>query len=61
MINGNVITFDPATFYCMRQCKESIKHCLLQNNPVYDVEIAGETALFRDFMKEVLTPRQEAA
>ncbi len=57
--NGNVIYFDPATWYCMRQCKESIKYLKKLGDPKYDVEINGETDLLRTFMSETL--QQEAA
>lgn len=55
-MNTNVIgPVDAATWYCMRQCKESIKHLntLVGANPIYQTEINGEKALYRTFMDEV--------
>jgi hypothetical protein len=50
----NVIgPIDHATWYCMRQCKESIRWCKSQNNAKYQVEIEGEKALLSTFMDEV--------
>lgn len=51
---NNVINIDLPTFYCMRQCKESIKWCQKQNNPIYQTEINGEKAMLQHFMDEVL-------
>lgn len=53
-VENNVITFDPSTWYCMRQCKESIRWCQKQNDPIYFPEINGEKAMLRTFMDEVL-------
>jgi hypothetical protein len=53
-VTDNVIHFDPPTWFCMRQCKESIKWCQKQNNPIYQTEIEGEKALLRGFMDEIL-------
>jgi hypothetical protein len=50
---GNVISVDFPTWYCMRQCKESIKWCQRQNNPIYQVEIDGEKAILQTFMDEI--------
>jgi len=37
----------------MRQCKESIKFCESKRDPHYDIEIAGEKALYDTFMKQI--------
>lgn len=51
----NVIgPIDQSTWFCMRQCRESINWCKKQNNPIYDLEIKGETELLQHFMDEVL-------
>ncbi len=46
---------DHATWYCMRQCKESINHLKKEvlKNPIYQTEINGEKALLKHFMDEV--------
>jgi hypothetical protein len=50
----NVIgPIDHPTWYCMRQCKESIKWCQKQNDPKYQFEINAEKALLDTFMNEV--------
>lgn len=54
MISDNVIHIDLPTWYCMRQCRESIKWCRQQKNPKYDIEIKGEEEIFRVYMDEVL-------
>jgi hypothetical protein len=54
MNENNVIHIDPATFYCMRQCRESINNLTRLRNPVYDLEIKGEQELYRHFMKQTL-------
>lgn len=54
VVQNNVISFDPATWYCMRQCRESIKWCQAQKDPKYDIEIRGEEEIFRVYMNEVL-------
>lgn len=54
MILNNVIKIDPADFFCARQCRESIKWCKQQRNPIYDVEIKGETELYHHFMDRIL-------
>lgn len=59
-VQNNVIYIDHPTWYCMRQCNESIRHLSTLNNPIYQVEINGEKDILRHFMKEVLT-QQEAA
>lgn len=40
-------------WYCMRQCRESIKYCESKRDPHYDVEIAGEKALYNTFMQQI--------
>lgn len=54
MIEGNVIRFNPADFYCARQCQESIKWCSSQKNPMYDLEIKQEKALYKTFVDSIL-------
>lgn len=54
MIQGNVIHVEPETFYCMRQCQEMVKHLSAQKDDQYKTEIAGETELYKIFMKEVM-------
>lgn len=46
---------DHATWYCMRQCRESINHLqpLVANNPIYQVEINGEKELLKVFMNKI--------
>lgn len=53
---NNVIHVDPATFYCMRQCNESINYLstMVAKKPIYQTEINGEKALYRHYMNEVL-------
>jgi len=52
---GTVIgPIDRATWYCMRQCRESINYLRSLNNPVYDIEIKGEQEILDTFMSEVL-------
>jgi hypothetical protein len=54
METNNVIgPIDHPTWYCMRQCKESIKWCKQQNDPKYQFEINAEKALLDTFMNEV--------
>lgn len=56
MNQNNVIgPIDHATWYCMRQCKESINHLstLVGKEPIYQTEINGEKELLRTFMDEV--------
>lgn len=51
----NVIgPIDQATWYSMRQCRESVAYLKTLNNPIFDIEIKGEEALLRTFMSEVL-------
>lgn len=52
----NVIHVDPATFYCMRQCRESISYLstLVDKKPIYQTEINGEKELYRHYMNEAL-------
>jgi hypothetical protein len=50
---NNVIHIDSATWYCMRQCRESINYLSAKRDPVYDLEIKGEKELYRHFMDEV--------
>lgn len=58
-VQNNVIYFDTPTWYCMRQCRESINYLTTLKNPIYQVEINGEKDILSHFMKEVLT-RKEA-
>lgn len=52
---GTVIgPIDWPTWYCMRQCRESIHWCKQQKNPIYEVEIKGEQAILQTFMNQVL-------
>lgn len=54
---GKVIgPIDAPTWYCMRQCRESINYLkdLVKQNPIYQVEINGEKALLATFMDSVL-------
>jgi len=53
MNQNNVIQIDPATFYCMRQCQESIKYLSAKNDPKYKTEINGEKELYRHFMDSI--------
>lgn len=53
-VQGNVIHFEPAVWYCMRQCRESISHLKSKNNPIYDIEIKGEQEILNTFMDQVL-------
>ena len=50
----NVIHVDYGTWYCMRQCRESINHLTTLKDPKYDLEIKGEKELYRHFMDSVL-------
>jgi hypothetical protein len=53
----NVIgPIDLPTWYCMRQCRESINYLtpLAAKNPIYNTEIEGEKGLLKVFMDEVL-------
>jgi len=53
---GEVIgPIDHATWYCMRQCNESIRHLtpLVAKNPIYQVEINGERELLKVFMNNI--------
>lgn len=59
-VHDNVIHVDHPTWYCMRQCRESINYLATLKNPIYQVEINGEKDILNHFMKEVLT-RKEAA
>lgn len=45
---------DHATWYSMRQCRESIKWCKAQRNPIYDIEIKGEQGILDVYMQQVL-------
>ena len=52
---GTVIgPIDHATWYSMRQCKESINWLKKQNNPIYEVERHGDEALLQVFINQVL-------
>lgn len=52
---GTVIgPIDLPTWYCMRQCKESVAYLKGKKNPIYDIEIKGEQAIYDVFMKQVL-------
>lgn len=53
---NNVIQIDPATFYCMRQCQESIKNLtpLVSKNPIYQIEINGEKEMYKHFMSQTI-------
>lgn len=51
---SNVIHIDHATWYCMRQCRESINYLTLKRDPQYDIEINGEKELYNHFMDSVL-------
>lgn len=55
MNQSNVIHLDPATWYCARQCQESIKHLTSLRDPMYDVEIRCEKELLKQFKREILT------
>lgn len=44
---------DHATWYCMRQCRESIDYLKTLKNPIYDVEIKGEQEILRHFMTNI--------
>lgn len=59
MIKDNVIHFDIPTWYCMRQCRESINYLSKLRDPIYQVEINGEKDILRHFMKEVLSPAND--
>lgn len=50
----NVIHIDQGTWYCMRQCRESVKHLKTLRNPIYDIEIKGEQDMYDHFMDKVL-------
>ena len=57
MTLGKVIgPIDHATWYCMRQCRESINYLtpLATKNPIYQTEINGEKELLKTFIKNVL-------
>lgn len=45
---------DHATWFCMRQCRESIAHLKTLNNPIYEIEIKGEQKILNHFMNEVM-------
>lgn len=44
---------DASTWYCMRQCRESIAYLKTKHNPIYDVEIKGEQEILRHFMNGI--------
>lgn len=60
VVRNNVISIDSPTWYCMRQCNESIRYLSKLNNPIYQVEINGEKDILRHFMREVLTQKEAA-
>lgn len=55
---GNVIHFDPADFYCARQCQESIKWCLAQDRKNgearHSMEIDQEREMYKTFLGSIL-------
>jgi hypothetical protein len=55
---GNVIHFDPADFYCARQCQESIKWCTEQDRRKgesrHSMEIDQERELYKTFLGSIL-------
>lgn len=57
-VQNNVIHVDHPTWYCMRQCRESINYLSTLKNPIYDVEINGEKDILKHFMSEVLTRKE---
>lgn len=59
-VQNNVIHIDTPTWYCMRQCNESIKYLSTLKNPIYQIEINGEKDILKHFMKEVLTQKEAA-
>lgn len=58
----NVIgPIDPATWYCMRQCREVNGYLKTLKDPIYEVEIKGNEGIYNHFMDEVLNRKKEAA
>lgn len=59
MIVGNVIHFDPADFYCARQCQESIKWCINKDRhsgeAMHSIEIDKERDMYKTFISSILT------
>lgn len=52
---SNVIgPIDTATWFCMRQCRESIADMKKKKEPVYDLQIKAETELLDHFMQSFL-------
>jgi hypothetical protein len=54
MNQNNVIHVDAATWYCMRQCRESINYLTTKRDPRYAIEINGEKELYRHFMDSIV-------
>lgn len=54
-MNNVIGPIDHATWYCMRQCRESINYLtpLVSKQPIYQTEINGEKELLKHFMDEV--------
>lgn len=51
---GTVIgPIDLPTWYCMRQCQESIAYLRTLKNPIYDIEIKGEQDIYKHFMNSI--------
>lgn len=44
---------DLPTWYCMRQCRESINYLKTLRNPIYEIEIKGEQEILNHFMQNI--------
>lgn len=52
---GTIIgPIDLATWYSMRQCRESINYLSSLKDPKYQIEIAGEQDILDIYMSEIL-------
>lgn len=52
---NNVIYFDAPTWYCARQCQESINHLTNLRDPKYDIEIRAEKEMLRGYKNDILS------
>lgn len=55
-MNTVIGPFDAATWYCMRQCSETIRYLtpMVIKEPIYRLEIDGEKKILQGFYDEVL-------